>query len=183
MAMTIFIKTLEEIKSINSKFKWKFIAKLKKKIIINRAIKEISDRYSTYHFTASHIINFCKLFDGAKLMGIIEDNDEIHGNNISIGSHTNIDISYFDNSAVLKINIDNQELIFLAVGNNIRVERINNNDPNHSYRVVNTYETIDHCEKWENNKEMIEAYSYESLRVAFNLIVQLVFDALYRKEN
>lgn len=182
MAMTIFIKTLNDIKDINLPFK--FLVKLKKKHLINKAIREINRSYfSSNYFTSSHIINFCRLFIGAKMMKIVKDDKIVQNNHISAGG-SEIDVFYSDNSAVMRIKTDTQELIFSAT-DAIKVEHIDNRDPEHSYRAVYNYDTLEsrNHKSLHTHEEMIRVYSYESLYIAFNLILQIVFNALYEKEN
>lgn len=181
MATTIFINALNDIKNINPSFK--ILIKFKKKRIINKAIKAINEKYFNSNvFTASHIINFSRLFHCAKLMNILLDDDLIVDNTIISGG-SKVNIAYNENSAVLRVKTDTHELIFTAAYD-IKVECIDTRDQNHTYRLVYTYDEIYHDSKkpkmWE---EVIRSHTYESLYVVFNLILQIVFNALYEKEN
>ena len=184
MATTILINTLNEINEI--KLPFKFLVKLKKKYLINKALREINRTYfNRNYFTSSHIARFCRLFHAAKLMEILKDDDLVHNDSIIVES-AKIDIAYFDNFSIMKIKSNTQEMIFTAV-DNIKVEHIDNRDSEHSYRLVYTFDAVTtenrDSKEWNTYKEMIRACSYESLYIAFNLIVQIVFNALYEKEN
>ena len=129
MATATLIRTINEIKNINLPFK--FLIKREKKRIINKAIVYLQNFYlKDDYFSATHIIHLCKLLDSARVMGFLEDNEYTKDNHIITGG-IEIDIFCSDNSAVIRINASTQELIFSAT-DSIKVEHIDNRDPEHS---------------------------------------------------
>lgn len=180
MATSILLKTLNELKDINLPFK--FLTKLKKKRIIKHAEGYIRNYYLVdNYFSASHIIHLCKLFNAAKVMGLFDgckfiDNNRITARGISIDVYDTM-----HESAVIAIDSKTQQFVISAI-DNVRVDFVDFRDTNHSYRFTYYYDILNKRSTWSNRSELIEEYSYESLLIAFNLILQIIFNAMYEKE-
>lgn len=179
MATSILLKTLNEIKDINTSFK--FIKKLKKKKIINKAENFIINYYlKDDYFSATHIIHLCKLFESAKIMGLFEGCEFVENSHISADG-IGIDIYDTIDSAVIAIDSATQQFVISAI-DTIRVDFADFRDSDHSYRFSYYYDTLNKRSMWSDRKELIEGHAYESLLTAFNFIIQIIFNAMYEKE-
>ena len=132
------------------------------------------------YFSATHIIHLCKLFESAKIMGLFEGCEFVENGHISAGG-IGIDIYDTIHSAVIAIDSITQQFVISAV-DNVKVDFADFRNSNHSYRFTYYYDTLNKRSTWSDRSELIEGHTYESLLIAFNLIIQIIFNAMYEKE-
>ena len=126
-------------------------------------------------------MNFCQLFSAAKLGDILENN--IVSDNLINVSGILIDVCYKSEFSIIRIKTDTQDMIYTAT-DVIKLEYTDIRNKDHSYRYSYSYDIIKATkDNWDDKQSMLESQSFEVLYIAFNLILQLVANGLYEKEN
>lgn len=184
MVTSIFLKCLGDLNGIKSSTK--FFRNIKRKIIINKMTKYIQKKYLLDgKFGANHIIDFCMMFYAAKANNIFKNNIYIQDNHIDI-SGIGMDIFYSADLSSIKIKTNNNELTYIAVpDSDIQLKYIDIRDSDHSYSYIYSYALLSHNkpERYNTRERILMSNSFDMLYIAFHLILQLVANGMYEKEN
>ena len=176
MALTILIKTMEDIKNIKLP---KIISPIRKNQLIKSAKSKAFKKHLVNRIECSQIIDMARFFTAAKQMNILKNDDIIGDSSIST-KDMEINIVYCaNNSAVIRVRMKSCEVIY-SITDSIKISYTDNRNPEHSYRFTNVYDELTgKHDGWKNdNKEIIRVECYGLMIIIFKLIINLIFDNL-----